>query len=188
MVNSKPTVNSRATPSPSLATDSNRTSTVRPFTANHSHPKPKISVVSAAAEEVQDDEDPQEEEEAQEPSLHGSEKIKKTTSMTSLKQDDSMTSFQSLIKRRVRRAALPIRRAAFTKLSSLIRCSKQTLTPPKLNLIKAASVKKVVFSRDSSVLTTRRLAATKLLSVLCTKETSESTLTTVKSQAGEIPA
>jgi hypothetical protein len=200
MASSKPTVNSRATPSPSLATDNNRTATVRPFTVNHSHPKPKITVVSAAVEEdVQDHEDLQEEEEAQDTSHHG-ETIKKTTSMTSLKQDDSMTSGQSLIKRLVRRAALPIRRAAFTKLNSLtklssltklrslIKCSKQTLTPPKLNLIKAASVKKVVFSRDSSVLTTRRLAATKQLSVLCTEETSESTLTTVKSQAGEIPA
>ena len=182
MANSNPTVNSRATPSPSLATD-------RPSTANHSHPKhpkhpknseyPKDSVAAA----VEDVVDLQEEEEAaQEPSLHGLKK--KTTSMTSLKSHDSMTSSQSLIKRRVRRAALPTKRAA----TSPIRCSKHSLTPPQLNLTRVASVKKVVFSRDSSVQTTRRLAATKQLSVLCTEETSESTLTTVKSQAGEIPA
>ena len=182
MANSNPTVNSRATPSPSLATD-------RPSTANHSHPKhpqhPKNSThpkdsVAAAVEDVVDLQE--EEEAAQEPSLHGLKK--KTTSMTSLKSHDSMTSCQSLIKRRVRRAALPTKRAA----TSPIRCSKHSLTPPQLNLTRVASVKKVVFSRDSSVQTTRRLAATKQLSVLCTEETSESILTTVKSQAGEIPA
>lgn len=182
MANSNPTVNSRATPSPSLAMD-------RPSTANHSHPKhpqhPKNSThpkdsVAAAVEDVVDLQE--EEEAAQEPSLHGLKK--KTTSMTSLKSHDSMTSCQSLIKRLVRRAALPTKRAA----TSPIRCSKHSLTPPQLNLTRVASVKKVVFSRDSSVQTTRRLAATKQLSVLCTEETSESILTTVKSQAGEIPA
>ena len=131
------------------------------------------SVVVVAVVDVQD----LQEEEAP---LHGSMKeTAKAIMMTSPPSPDSATLCQSLIKRRVSRA-LPIRRPALTKLRlSLTLSNKLSLT---------ASVSKVASLRDSSVKTTRRLAATNKQSVLFTEVASESILTTARSQAGEAPA
>ena len=122
----------------------------------------------------------EEAQEAQEEPLHGSMKeTAKAILMTSPPSPDSATLCQSLIKRRVSRA-LPIRRPALTKLRlSLTLSNKLSLT---------ASVSKVASLRDSSVKTTRRLAATNKQSVLFTEVASESILTTARSQAGEAPA
>ena len=133
------------------------------------------SVVVVAVVDVQDLQ-----EEAQEAPLHGSMKeAAKAIMMTSLPSPDSATLCQSLIKRRVSRA-LPIRRPALTKLRLSLTLSN--------NLSLTASVSKVASLRDSSVQTTRRLAATKQQSVLFTEVASESILTTARSQAGEAPA
>ena len=138
-------------------------------------------MVVAAVVDLQDlqEEEAQEAQEVQEDPLHGSMKeiAAITIMMTSPPPSPhSATLCQSLIKRLVSRA-LPIRRPTLTKLRLSLTLSNQT-----------ASVRMVASLRDSSVQITRRLAATKQQSVLFTEEASESILTTVRSQAGEVPA